>query len=146
VFARVRNWFDGAGWYVGLATALFAFALLATLLGLRSPDAVLWTGQRVSGTEQRGIVSYRWHGEPYTLDVPGYGSSKAVTLYLDPGDPSHARVDDISARVEAALLIGVPAVGGVVLLVLGGTRNHRWARRNAKLAREDPWERSRGQW
>jgi hypothetical protein len=33
MFARVRNWFDGAGWFVGLAVALFVFALLAVFSG-----------------------------------------------------------------------------------------------------------------
>jgi hypothetical protein len=40
----------------------------------------------------------------------------------------------------------VPVAGGVVLLILGGTRNYRWARRNAKRAHEDPRVRARGQW
>jgi hypothetical protein len=146
VFARVRNWFDGAGWFVGLAVALFAFALLALLIGFQSPDIVLWTGQHVTGTEQRGVVYYRWHGQSYSLDVPGYGSSTAVSVYLDPGDPSHALVDNVADRVVAVLLIGVPAAGGVTLLVLGGTRNYRWARRNAKRELEDPVASARWPW
>ena len=28
MFARIRGWFDGAGWFPGLAAALFVFALL----------------------------------------------------------------------------------------------------------------------
>ena len=146
VFARVRNWFDGAGWFVGLAVALFIFALLAVLVGLQSPDKLLWTGQQVTGTEQRGIIYYTWQGQSYTLDASGYGSSKAVSVYLDPGDPSHAVIDNVADRVVAGLLIGVPVAGGLALLAVGGTRNYRWARRNAKRAREDPRERARGQW
>ena len=146
MFARVRNWFDGAGWFVGLAVALFVFALLAALVGLQSPDRLLWTGQQVTGTEQRGIIYYRWQGQSYTLDASGYGSSQAVSVYLDPGDPSQAVVDNVFDRMAAVLLIGVPVAGGVVLLAVGGTRNYRWARRNAKRAREDPRERARGQW
>jgi hypothetical protein len=146
VFARVRNWFDGAGWFVGLAVVLFIFALLAVFAGLQSPVKLLWTGQQVTGTEQRGLVYYTWQGQSYTLDVSGYGSSKAVTVYLDPGDPSHAVTDNVADRVFAGLLIGAPVAGGLALLAVGGTRNYRWARRNAKRAREDPRERARGQW
>jgi hypothetical protein len=146
VFARVRKWFDGAGWFVGLAAVLFVFALLALLVGLQSSDSLLWTGQRVTGTEQGGLIYYRWQGQSYTLDVPGYGSSQAVSVYLDPGDPGHATVDNVLNRVVAVLLIGVPVAGGVALLAAGGTRNYRWARRNARRAREDPRERARGQW
>ena len=145
MFARVRTWFDGAGWYVGLAVALFVFALVAVLAGFQSPDSVLWTGQHVTGTEQRGVVYYRWQGQSYSLDVPGYGSATAVGVYLDPGDPGHAMLNNVADRAAALLLIGVPVAGGVTLLVLGGTRNYRWARRNAKRARDDPSS-ARWQW
>jgi hypothetical protein len=138
--------FDGAGWFVGLAVALFVFALLAMLVGLQSPDRLLWTGQQVTGTEQRGVIYYRWQGQSYTLDASGYGSSQAVSVYLDPGDPSQAVVDNVFDRMAAVLLVGVPVAGGVALLAVGGTRNYRWARRNAKRALEDPRERARGQW
>jgi hypothetical protein len=47
--ARIRAMFDGAGLFIGLAIALFIFALLAVLLVLESPDAVRWKGQRVTG-------------------------------------------------------------------------------------------------
>jgi hypothetical protein len=136
VLAHVRNWFDGAGWFVGIAVALFVFALLALLVGLQSPDRVLWIGQRVVGTEQRGIVSYQWHGQTYSLDAPGFGNANDIGVYLDPGDPSHAMIDNVFDRVATVLLIGVPVGGGVVLLVVGGTRNYRWTRRKLKRARE----------
>ncbi len=106
------------------------------LLELQSPDLVLWTGHQVVGTEQGGIVSYRWHGQSYSLDAPGYGSSKAVSVYLDPGNPSNAKIDNVADRVGSALLIGGPVAVGVVLLVAGLSRKHRWARRNARLGRE----------
>lgn len=136
MLARVRKWFDGAGWFVGGAAVLFVFALLAMLIEFQSPDAVLWTGQRVVGTEQRGLIYYRWQGQQYTFAVNGQGNEKAVGVYLDPGNPSHAMLDSAIDRAVAVLLIGVPAAAGVGLLVLGGTRNYRWTRRKVKLARE----------
>ena len=63
--SRLAAALDGAGWAVGLAAVLFVFALLVVLLDLQSPDAVLWTGHHVTGTEQGGIVSYRWQGQNY---------------------------------------------------------------------------------
>ena len=136
VLARVRKWFDGAGWYVGGAVVLLVFALLAVLAGLQSPDSMLWTGQHVTGTEHQGLVYYRWQGQSYSLDVPGSGSSKAVSVYFRPGDPSQAIVDNVPDRVAAGLLVLGPVAGAAVLLVLGGTRNYRWQRRKLKLARE----------
>jgi hypothetical protein len=99
MLARVRNWFAGAGWFVGFAVVLFTFALLMVLAGLQSSDSVLWTGQQVIGTEQGGIVSYQWQGQSYSLDANGYGSSKAVSVYLDPGNPSDAMTDSAVDRV-----------------------------------------------
>jgi hypothetical protein len=97
---------------------------------------MLWTGQHVTGTEQQGLVYYRWQGQSYSLDVPGSGSSKAVSVYFKPGDPSQAIVDNVPDRVVAGLLVLGPVAGAVILLVIGGTRNYRWQRRKLKLARE----------
>jgi hypothetical protein len=94
MLARIRGWFDGAGWFPGLAAALFVFALLAVLLELQSSDAVRWTGQSVTGTEIGGIVSYRWDGQTYSLSAQGYGSAKTIGVVLDPADPSNAVIDN----------------------------------------------------
>ena len=134
VRARMGAMFDGAGWFVGPAVALFVFALLVVLLELQSPDRVLWTGHRVVGTEQRGIVFYRWHGQNYSLDVPGYGSSKAVSVYLDPGDPSQAMMDTAANRAPVVLLVGVPVAGGVELVAVGLGRGYRHKRRKMRPA------------
>jgi hypothetical protein len=130
--ARLRGLFDGAGWSVGLAAALFVFALLVVLLEAQSPEIVLWTGHRVVGTEQGGIVFYQWHGQAYSLDARGYGSSDAVSVYLDPGNPADAMINDAGDRAFAILLVGGPVAGGVALLVVGMTRRYRWARRRMR--------------
>jgi len=136
VLARVREFFDGAGWFVGLAVALFVFALLAVLLELQSPDLVLWTGHRVTGTEQGGIVTYRWHGQQYSLDARGFGSAKHVSVYLDPSDPGSGMADNLPDRILVSSFIGVPVAGGVALLVAGATRKSRHARRQIRRVRE----------
>jgi hypothetical protein len=126
--------FDGAGWFPGLAVALFAFALLAVLLELQSSDSVRWTGQRVTGTEIGGIVSYRWDGQTYSLDAQGYGSAKAVGVDLDPADPSNAVIDNTFPRLVEGGLVAVPLAASVTLLVLGLTRRWRWERRQQRVA------------
>lgn len=130
--ARMRALLDGAGVFVGLAVALFVFTLLAALLELQSADAVRWTGQRVVGTEIGGIVSYRWHGQTYSLDAPGYGSAKAIGVYVDPGDPSNAMIDNPVARLIQGSLVIVPLAGGLAVLAVGLTRRWRWERRKAR--------------
>jgi hypothetical protein len=132
MLARIRSWFDGAGWFPGLAAALFVFALLAVLLELQSSDAVRWTGRHVTGTEIGGIVSYRWNGQTYSLDAPGYGSAKAVGVVLDPADPANAVIDNTVPRLVEGSLVAVPVAAGVALLVVGLTRRRRWERRQQR--------------
>jgi hypothetical protein len=120
---------DGAGWSVGLAAALFAFALLFLALDFQSPEIVLWTGQRAVGTEQNGLVTFWWHHHAYTAPTPGYGSGKAVSVYFPPGNPDAAIADSLPDRLTAIALFGVPVAAGVALLAAGLTRKRRWARR-----------------
>ena len=134
MLARIRALFDGAGWFPGLAAALFVFALLAALLELQSSDAVRWTGQRVTGTETGGIVTYRWDGQTYSLDAPGYGSAKAVGVTLDPADPSNAVLDNTFLWMVEGGLVVVPVAAGAALLVAGLTRRRRWERQQQRIA------------
>jgi hypothetical protein len=136
VLARVRSWFDGSGWFVAGAVVLLAFALLMILVELQSADLVLWTGAHVTGTERHGLVGYQWQGQSYALAVQGFGSAEHVPVYLDPGDPSHAMVDSTFDRVGISVLVLGPVAGAAALLVAGGTRKRRWARRQFRLARE----------
>jgi hypothetical protein len=131
---RLSALLDGAGWSVGLAVALFAFALLFLALEFQSPDIVLWTGHHVVSTEQGGLVTFRWHSEAYTVDVPGYGSGNKVDVYFNPADPSNAVADNVPDRVTTGLLVGVPVIGGVAVLLAGLSRKRRWARRQSRGA------------
>jgi len=114
---------------VGLAVALFAFALLFLALDLQSPEIVLWTGHRAVGTEQNGLVTFWLHHHAYTATTPGYGSGKAVSVYFPPGDPSDAIADSLPDRLTAVALFAVPVAAGLALLTVGLTRKRRWARR-----------------
>jgi hypothetical protein len=136
VLVRIRGWFDGAAGFVAGAIVLFAFALLALLLELQSPESVLWTGTPVAGTERGGIVFYEWAGQQLQFSAPGYGSAKTVIVYLDPSNPSSALLDNNTDRVGPALFVGLPSLAGAGLLIFGGTRGWRWKRRNAKRGEE----------
>jgi hypothetical protein len=123
---------DGAGWAVGLAAALIVFSLIALIAELQSPDAVLWTGQRVVGTEQHGLAYFRWHGRTYATPMQGYGSARAVTIYLDPANPDNAMADNLPTRMVTGLLAGGPLVAAAAVLTIGLTRKRRWARRQQR--------------
>jgi hypothetical protein len=134
VRGRLGAVLDGAGWSVGLAAALFVFALLYVALDFQSPEIVLWTGHHVVATEQQGLATFRWQGQAYTVDVPGFGSGNKVDIYFSPGDPSGAMADNVPDRVFAGLLVGGPVIAGVAVLVAGLTRKRRWARRQRRQA------------
>lgn len=139
VLARIRGWFDGAGWFVAGAAGLFVVALLAVVLSLQV-DNLMWTGQPVHGTEQGGIVYYTWHGQSYTVDdSQGLGHGTSVTVYINPANPSGAVLDNPTDRVITYLVVGLPVLAGAGLLVMGGTRKSRWRRRNAKRGTSDWW-------
>ena len=130
--ARIGRWFDGLGLFVGPAIALFVLALLVVVLELHTPEILLWTGHRVVGTEQGGIVFYRWHGQSYSLDAPGYQSSKAVSVFLDPGDANNAVVDNLADRAFVGFLIGGPVAVGAALIATGLIRRSRSRRRRKR--------------
>jgi hypothetical protein len=126
---RLGKVLDGAGWSVGLAAALFAFALLFLALDFQSPQIVLWTGQRAVGTEQNGLVTFYWHHQAYTATTPGSGSAKAMSVYFPPGNPDAAVAESLPDRLTAVALFGVPVLAGLAVLTIGLTRKRRWARR-----------------
>ncbi len=129
---HMRSWFDGSGLLVGWGTVLLCVGVLTVLLELQSADVILWTGARVVGTEQGGIISYRWHGEAYSINGQGFGSSPAVTVYLDPANPSNAMPDSTVGRVLDGSIIVPPFLAGLALVVFGPLRNLRERRRIAR--------------
>ena len=136
--ALMRRWlgkiFDGAGWSVGVAAALVLFALLGVGFVAQTPEVVLWTGQHAVGTEQNGLVLFRWQGRDYSVDMPGYGSSQAVSVYFEPGNPTDAMADNIGDRALAILLVAVPLLLAAAVLLAGLTRKRRWARQRSRAA------------
>ena len=130
---RLKAMLDGAGWSVGLAAALFAFALLFVLLDLQAPEmssgrAIMWsppssTASRRSGGKARPTRSTCLDSGRPRLDI-----------YFNPGDPSAAMADNVPDRLFAGLFVGVPVLAGVGVLLVGLTRKRRWDRRRGRTA------------
>jgi hypothetical protein len=132
---RVRGFCDGLGAYLGVAAALLVFAVLGLLLVLQSPkDVLLWTGTRVIGNEQGGLVSYRWQGEAYTLDVPGYGNDPYVVVYVDPSDPTNAERESRFVRGSDVALTVLPVTLALGVVALGAYRRRSTRRQDAQRA------------
>jgi hypothetical protein len=114
---------------VGVALALVVVGLLFMLAELQSPSRLYWTGDAVTGTNSGGIIYYQVDGENYTLtalgDAPAHDT--AVTVYVDPDDPSQALASRVTKWVDAGVVLVwfVAAAGCLALAALRRTSDRR---------------------
>ena len=122
------------GRYRGAAIALLVLGVLCALLELQSPSLIMWTGERVPGTNDGGIAYYVVDGQQRTLDVPGEPPPHPVpvTVYVDRDDYSHDRVASVAKWLDAAL-VSTPFLAAGVVLAVGLHR--RGPRRGAARGR-----------
>lgn len=115
------------------AIALVVVGLLFVALEAQSPTAMYFTGSRVTGTIEGGIVYYNVNGSHYTQDYPAVSTppdGARISVYYSPDNPSTALVDRPTRWIEAiAILFWFAAA--VVLLVVGALRGRARRRRNA---------------
>jgi hypothetical protein len=101
----------------------------------------------VRGSEQGGIVTYSYRGVSYSLDdttsqqLPGSTKSKTRTVYLDPSDPSKARLDSAVARAIDVVTVISPFLAAIVFFGLGFRRKQRNDRRRRLTSAIAPEER-----
>jgi hypothetical protein len=110
---------------------LLTIGLLALLLELQSPSAVLWTGRPVTGIERGGVVLYPFNGHMYTLidpDQPESGPTRTVLVYVDPGNLSNSRLDKASTRWLDASFVLAPFLVAFLLIALAFIRRFMHAR------------------
>lgn len=115
---RARPW-------TATALALVVVGVLAVLVELQSPSLTYWTGRRVPGVNDGGIVFYRVDGRQYTVDATRTPPApEPVTVFVSRDDPSAALVDAPTRWVD---LVGVAGwfAGALVLLVVGQVRRRR---------------------
>jgi hypothetical protein len=126
---RIQNAFDGLGWPTGIAVVLIVFSVLTLLLISQSSfDRLQWTGARVIGNEQQGLVFYTYKGQRNSLDVKGFATNPHYVVYVDRSDPSTAEADSRGTRgLDAGFVLG-PLVLAAVSMSLGVTRRRRQRR------------------
>ena len=130
--ARLRGALSGLGCLGVVAAFLLVLGLLALLAELQSPSAVLWTGEHVTGHDKGGVVLYPLHGHELTVIVasePATTPEHTVTVYVHPGDPTSAMVDDPVVRWLDASLVLAPFDIAAALVALALLRSSRQARR-----------------
>jgi hypothetical protein len=115
----VRDSFDGIGGYVIVAGLLLFFSVLGLLVEVQSPDKVLWTGTKVVGSEQGGIVLYDFRGQQYSLDGAGVDTRARVDVYLNPSDPSNAELNSVVNRVIDLGFTIIPFTLSLLVMLAG---------------------------
>jgi hypothetical protein len=115
------------------AVVLLVLGVLCVLVELQSPSLVYWTGERVPGTNDGGIVYYTVAGEQRTLNDPREAPAhpEPVVVYADPEDSSRDRQAGIGKVFDAVFVLG-PFVAAGAVLVVGVVHRRRFLRRLAR--------------
>ncbi len=130
--AAFREWIGHRSTIV--AIALVVFGLLLIGLEVQSPNRVYFTGDRVTGTIEGGIVYYEVNGSQYTQDYPEVSTppnGTKVSVYYPAGNPYAGIVDRPTRWIEAGAIL-VWFVAAAVLLVVAAFRRRAVRRRNAQ--------------
>jgi hypothetical protein len=150
--SRLRSALDfSLGPYRVWAGVLGGLGVLAVLVLLQSPSLIYWTGERVVGTDDGGIVYYTVAGEERTLnsghDAPP--SPRPAVVYADPDDSGNDRVLGPAKWFDVAFVAAPFLAAGCVLAAGTRRRRHNQRRRAAeefdrREAATESWLRQRG--
>jgi hypothetical protein len=125
--SRVRRWVrakrDELGGYLAGAAIFVVIAVIGLLAVVQDPsDMHRWIGTEVLGTEQNGVVRYAWHGESYTITVPGHANKAHVPVFFDPAHPANGVPESWASRVIDGLFVLGPLTLAALMIVLGMRR------------------------
>jgi len=138
-----RRLLGGLGLFGGGAVLCAFFGIAMLIAALLGPEAVLWTGTAVHGTEADGKVTYTFRGTTYQLDEPNSHATRNVILYLDPAHPDQAQISTTVRQATHAASVGAPFAAALAFLAAGVWRRRRVRRR--LLAERAPGGRVFGQ-
>jgi hypothetical protein len=116
------------------AIVLVVFGLLFIGLEAQTPNRMYFTGERVTGTVEGGILYYMVTGSHYTQYSPAVSpppDGAKVGVYFYPDNPSTALVDRPTRWIEAGVIVVWFAVA-VVIVVVAAFRRRAVRRRNAR--------------
>jgi hypothetical protein len=108
------------------------------VLTLNSIGGLVWTGTAVHGTEQSGLVLYRYHGTTYSVDDAGSTRSGPRIVYIDPGNPRRAVLNTPASEALQIVIVGVPYALALAFAVHSVRRKWRYNRRYRSVSTKDP--------
>jgi hypothetical protein len=115
------------------AIVLVVAGLLFVGLEVQSPNRVYFTGERVTGTIEGGIVYYQVNDAQYTQDYPEVltpPDGTRVSVFFEHDNPSTGLVDRPTRWIEAIAIL-VWFVAAATLLVVSALRRRARRRRLA---------------
>lgn len=130
----LRRMFEGTGPFPALALALAIIGTIFLVVTLNSIGGLVWTGTAVHGTEQNGIVLYRYHGANYSVDDAGSDRNGPRTVYIDPSNPSRAVLNTTAAGWLQTATVGVPYAVALAFALESVRRKWRYRQRRRLLS------------
>jgi hypothetical protein len=130
----LRRAFEGTGPFPAIALALALLGTILLIVTLNSIGGLVWTGTAVHGTEQQGIVLYRYHGVNYSIDDAGSSRTGPRTVYVDPHDPSRAVLNTRASGWLQNATVGVPYVLAAAFALESVRRKVGYRRRRRLLS------------
>ena len=114
------------------ATVLLVLGVLCLLVELQSASLVFWTGERVPGTNDGGIIYYTVDGQNRTLNDPREAPARPepVVVYADPEDSSRDRSSSLARGFDAVFVFS-PFVAAAGVITVGLVRRRGFRRRVA---------------
>lgn len=122
------------------ATVLLVLGVLCLLVELQSPSLIFWTGERVPGTNDGGIIYYTVDGEDRTLNDPRAAPAQPepVVVYVDPEDATRDRSSNLALGFDAIFVLS-PFVAAAAVITIGLGRRRTFRRRIAAAGARPPF-------
>lgn len=136
-----QDFVDGMRPFFMGAAALFVFGILVLLVQLQSPSFVQWDGIGVHGDTYRGVTTYTYDGETYSIDNRDVSVEDTrhipTTVWLPrshPDDPEKAFIESAIDRWTDFVFLTIWFFGVAVVLAVGMVRQRLRRRRRDREA------------
>jgi hypothetical protein len=136
-----QDFVDGMKPFFMGAAALFVFGILVLLVQLQSPSFVQWDGIGVHGDTYRGVTTYTYNDETYSIDNTDVSVNDTrhipTTVWLprsDPDNPEKAFIESAVDRWTDFVFLTIWFFGVAVVLAIGMVRLRLRRRRRDREA------------
>jgi hypothetical protein len=127
---QYHRWWHGMEWQLGAAAVFLIVGVVMFVLVVTSASGVQWTGIRVHGTSQAGVVTYSYGAGEYTLPDEAHRTDATphrVTVWLSRGHPEDSSKAFLANGIARWTDFSIVVVWLLVAagFVIAGIRHHR---------------------